>query len=220
MKINIVFEDAQMLVALKPSGLAVEEDRYGHETLTSLLKNQIYKKHQPLKECFLQNVHRLDRPVRGLVLFAKKPSSLKLLMEQFRLRKVEKYYHAVTDKAPANPHGTFTHYLFKDLKNKKALILDQPTEGYDKVVLKYRTQKTKTGSCLWDIELITGKYHQIRAQLSHVTCPIQGDVLYGANPMKDDKIELEAYRLKFSHPLTGEVVDIDLDKIRLNMDTD
>lgn len=208
MAIKILFEDTQLLVALKPSGLAVEEDRYGHDTLTSLLKNQIYKKHQPLKECFLQNVHRLDRPVSGIVLFAKKPAALKVLMEQFRLRKVDKYYHAITEKAPVKPHATLTHYLFKDLKNKKALTSEVEQEGYDKVMLKYRTEKTGDGRYRWDIQLLTGKYHQIRAQLAQAGCPIEGDVLYGGRKGAENEIELEAYRLVFTHPVSGEPLDV------------
>jgi len=130
------------------------------------------------------------------------------LMEQFRLRKVEKFYHALTDNRPVKPHATLINYLHKDLKNKKALVLDEPAEGYDKVMLKYRTQRADAGKCHWDIELLTGKYHQIRAQLAHAGCPIIGDVLYGATPNEENKIELQAYRLVFPHPISGEMMDV------------
>lgn len=200
----ILFEDAYILVMNKPCSLMVEPDRNGHPNLLQQVQRYIRKNQHPNKEIYVQHVHRLDRPVSGIVLFAKKKSMLRELSEQFAQRTVKKSYQALTDAAPLHPSGTLTHWLAKDTKNKKAVIYKEEQPGSDKVSLSYTTEPLGIYT-QWNIDLHTGKYHQIRAQLGISSCPILGDALYGsAMKYAPNAIALHAYALEFDHPFSKE----------------
>ncbi|HSY61563.1 MAG TPA: RluA family pseudouridine synthase, partial [Cytophaga sp.] len=163
----------------------------------------------PNKEAYAQHIHRLDRPVSGIVLFAKKKSVLKDLSEQFAQRTVKKQYKALTNHKPLVEKAKLEHWLFKDTKNKKAIIYPQQQSDTDKVVLSYAATLYKNYT-LWDIALHTGKYHQIRAQLSYAEAPILGDTLYGSDiTYAPNSIALHAYALEFSHPNTKQPMRIE-----------
>lgn len=178
----------------------VEPDRNQNPNLLDEVKR--YLKTNSSEEVYAQHIHRLDRPVRGLVLFAKKRDVLKNLSEQFAERRVKKFYRALTANAPEQRQGRMEHWHRKE--KKKAMLYDHEIEYSEKAILDYTVTPLPDKKFLWEIELHTGKYHQIRAQLANTGCPIIGDELYGSNqPYQKDAIALEAYRLVFHHPVTG-----------------
>jgi RluA family pseudouridine synthase len=206
---HILFEDNDILVINKPCSLMVEPDRNGHPNLLQQVQKYIKKSLHPNKEVYAQHIHRLDRPVSGIVLFAKKKSMLKDLSEQFAQRTVKKHYKALTNNKPEKEKAKLEDWLFKDTKNKKAIIYSQEQAGTDKVLLSYSAIPYKAYA-LWDISLHTGKYHQIRAQLSHAGSPIIGDVLYGSDmAYAANSIALHAYALEFIHPQTKQAMRIE-----------
>jgi 23S rRNA-/tRNA-specific pseudouridylate synthase len=181
----------------------VEPDRNGHPNLLQQVRKYIKTKTSPGEEVYAQHIHRLDRPVSGIVLFAKQKSVLKNLSEQFAERKVRKYYRALTANAPEQMKGKLENWHRKE--KKKVIISIAESEGAEKVQLSYEVKKIGEHKYLWDIELHTGKFHQIRAQLAFAGCPVNGDVLYGSTiPYKPDSITLHAFKLIFSHPATNK----------------
>jgi RluA family pseudouridine synthase len=201
---HILFEDNDILLINKPCSLMVEPDRNGHPNLLQQVQKYVKKGLHPNKEVYAQHIHRLDRPVSGIVLFAKKKSVLKNLSEQFAQRTVKKKYKALTEIQPALYKGTLNNWLYKDNKNKRAIIYTDPHPEADNVKLTYLTDLYKQFS-LWDIDLHTGKYHQIRAQLAFAGCSIIGDATYGSTHMyAPNAIALHAYELAFLHPNTNE----------------
>jgi len=199
---HILFEDDYILVINKPHGLMVEPDRNGYPNLLQQVQQYIRKSIYPNKEVYAQHIHRLDRPVSGIVLFAKQKSVLKNLSEQFAERRVKKYYQAITENKPPSLIGKLENWTRKE--KKKAVILEEALEYCEKAILEYEVSSLSQNRHLWNIELHTGKFHQIRAQLAFVNCPIIGDKLYGSvTDYQADSISLHAYKLIFAHPITG-----------------
>lgn len=206
---HILLEDDFILVMDKPAGLMVEPDRNNNPSLLQYVKEYLRPIHGT--DTYAQHIHRIDRPVRGIVLFAKKREVLKNLSEQFAERKVKKYYQALTEKSPEKTSGRLEHWHRKE--KKKAALYDYEIEYSERAVLDYTITQLSENKFLWDIELHTGKYHQIRAQLASLNCPILGDEKYGSLlPYKPNAIALEAYRLVFSHPVTHHEIDIEKSK--------
>jgi len=205
---HILFEDEFILLINKPCSLMVEPDRNGHPNLLQQIKKYLKSTISIDKEVYAQHIHRLDRPVSGIVLFAKQKSVLKNLSEQFAERKVKKYYHALTENAPKILKGKFENWHRKE--KKKAVISNEESSGSEKVLLNFEVRKISDNKYLWEIELHTGKYHQIRAQLSFSGCSVIGDMLYGSTiPYKPDSIALHAYKLIFHHPITNQELVIE-----------
>lgn len=203
----ILREDKHLLVLNKPAGLMTEEDRWGHPSAYGWVID--YLKRTQRGEVFAANVHRLDRPASGVLIFAKKRSALKNLSGQFQQRSVEKIYYAVTTLAPASSEGRLQHWLLKDPSVKKAVIFNEQRKGADKVELLYEIIARREEMYLWRIRLITGKYHQIRAQLGHAGCPIVGDQKYGSErSLQGERICLHCGNLRFTHPSENTNVDI------------
>jgi RluA family pseudouridine synthase len=206
---HILFEDSSIIVINKPCSLMVEPDRNGHPNLLQQVQKYERSLHPKSKEIYIQHVHRLDRPVSGIVLFARKKSVLKNLSEQFATRQVKKYYQALTEAAPTIKEGKLENYLWKDKKNKQAVIVDSSHGDAEKVLLDYKISPYKNNFQLWDIRLHTGKYHQIRAQLAASGCSILGDALYGSRfEYAPNSIALHASTLQFKHPQTGDAIEI------------
>ncbi len=204
----MLYEDDYILVVNKPASLMVEPDRNGHPNLLQQVKKYIKSSLPVGEEVYAQHIHRLDRPVSGIILFAKQRSVLKNLSEQFAERRVKKYYQALTDHSPQQNKATLQNWLRKE--KKKAIIYDQEIEYSEKVILNYEVTTLSEKRFLWNIELHTGKYHQIRAQLEHVDCPIIGDITYGSTlPYQPDCIALHACRLGFSHPISNKEICIE-----------
>lgn len=205
---HILYEDDFILVIDKPAGLMVEPDRNQNPNLLNYVK-QYLKSQSPDQEVYAQHIHRLDRPVRGIVVFAKQRSVLKNLSEQFAERRVKKFYQALTENAPENLSGRLEHWHRKE--KKKAILYDYEIEYSEKAILDYSITEKTPDRFLWDIELHTGKYHQIRAQLASARCPIIGDVVYGsAVPYLENAIALQASQLIFHHPIHNTEIHIQL----------
>lgn len=200
---HILIEDDYIMVLYKPCGLMVEPDRNGHPNLLQYVRKYLKKKVALSEGPYAQHIHRLDRPVSGIVLFAKQRTVLKNLSEQFAERRVKKYYQALTNTGPAQFKGKFENWHRKE--NKKAVIQNDSFSNSEKVILNYAVQRFSDSRYLWEIELHTGKYHQIRAQLAYAGCPIIGDALYGSTvDFRPDAIALHASKLVFFHPVTNE----------------
>jgi RluA family pseudouridine synthase len=200
---HILFEDPYILVLHKPHGLMVEPDRNGYPNLLQHVKQYLKSFAAAGEEVYAQHIHRLDRPVSGVILFAKQKSVLKNLSEQFAQRTVKKHYQALTSVAPQQRDGILEHWHRKE--KKKAALYLEPIAYTEKAALRYRVEQIAEQQFLWYIELYTGKYHQIRAQLASIDCPIVGDALYGSTvPYQENAIALHAHRLVFQHPMSGE----------------
>jgi 23S rRNA pseudouridine955/2504/2580 synthase/23S rRNA pseudouridine1911/1915/1917 synthase len=204
---HILFEDEYIIVLYKPCSLMVEPDRNGYPNLLQQVQRYLKTSMPVGTELYTQHIHRLDRPVSGIVLFAKQRAVLKNLSEQFAERRVKKYYQALTINAPAELTGTLEHWHRKE--KKKAVLYNEEQPWSEKAILNYNV-KQFLNKFLWNIELHTGKYHQIRAQLSATGCPIIGDTLYGSDvPYRQDSIALHACKLIFFHPVTNEEIVIE-----------
>ena len=203
---HILFEDKDILVIDKPSGLQVERDRFGHPSLEEEVQNYLEKYH---RNHYLGIVHRIDRPVSGVIILAKTLPILKQLQFQMQEEDWEKMYRGIVTGSMPNEMGKIENYLFKDAKQKTAIIYDEYEPESKKSTLRYAVIEEKDEKSLLEIQLITGRYHQIRAQLGHINHPIVGDKLYGSKiEMEGSKILLQSYSLSFNHPKTGEALEM------------
>jgi RluA family pseudouridine synthase len=203
-KPEIIYEDDVLLVCNKPAGLMVEPDRNNFPNLLQQVKNYLKGKTGD-KLSYAQHLHRLDRPVSGVVLFTKNKDYLRNLSEQFANRTVTKHYLALTATAPINRTDTLEQWHRKE--KKKAVLVPEGTEYAEKIKLAY-TVKPHNNYFLWDVELYTGKFHQIRVQLTGLNCPILGDALYGSTVLyKPNAIALHAAKLVIEHPVTHKQME-------------
>jgi RluA family pseudouridine synthase len=197
----IIYEDEVLLVCSKPAGLMVEPDRNNFPNLLQQVKNYLKRKTGG-KTTYVQHLHRLDRPVSGVVLFTKQKEHLKNLSEQFAQRTVKKYYLALTQNAPVQMTAVLEQWHRKE--KKKGVIVPEGTQFAEKIKLEYKV-KSHSKNFLWEIDLHTGKFHQIRVQLAGLGCPILGDELYGSIiSYKPNAIALHAAKLIIHHPLTNK----------------
>lgn len=204
---SILFEDDVILVINKPGGLMVEPDRNNYPNLQQEVKNYLKKTFHESGEVYAQHIHRLDRVVSGVILFAKQRSVLKNLSEQFAERKVKKTYQALTFQSPSVLEGSLKHWHRKE--KKKAALYTEQIEHAEMASLSYRISTYDSQRFLWNIDLHTGKYHQIRAQLASTGCPIIGDQLYGSlDAYRENEIALHASSLTFLHPVTAQEMEI------------
>jgi len=206
---QILYEDNHLLVINKKVGQLVQGDKTGDESLLDSIKNFIKIKDNKPGNVFLGLVHRIDRPTSGLVIYAKTSKALSRLTQMVKNREVKKTYWAVVAKEIIPQSQRLVHYLKKNEKNNKAIIFNKPTEGAKEAILTYNIIKTLDNYQLLEIDLETGRHHQIRAQLSKIGASIKGDLKYGSprsNP--DGGIHLHARKLEFIHPVTKENIEI------------
>ncbi|MCB9282963.1 MAG: RNA pseudouridine synthase [Lewinellaceae bacterium] len=197
----VLYKNNQLIAFNKPAGLPTQEDKTGDKSLASLA--EIYCKGP------VHLVHRLDRPASGVVLFARNHSALVDLNEQFKQRIVQKTYLAVVGQEPPKPEGTLVHYLQKNARLNRTIAHVNETPGSDRAELSYRQIGASDNYFLLEIELHTGRHHQIRAQLAAIGCPIKGDNKYGfKRANRDRSIHLHAWKLSFEHPVTREREEI------------
>ncbi|MEG1663854.1 MAG: RNA pseudouridine synthase [Mucinivorans sp.] len=202
---DILFEDNHVIVVNKHSGELVQPDPSGAPALEQAVAEYVRVKYNKPGRAFLGVVHRLDRPVSGAVLFARTSKALVRLNEQLRERGFRKLYWAIVEQKPTVESATLTHHIVRNAKTNKSMALDSPTKDSQEAVLKYRLVKSSDRYHLLEVELLTGRHHQIRAQLAAIGCKIKGDLKYGASRSNPDgSISLHSRSLEFSHPVTRE----------------
>ena len=202
---QIVFEDNHLLIINKKTGQLVQGDKTGDASLLDLIKEFIKKRDQKPGNVFLGLVHRIDRPTSGLVIYAKTSKALTRLTQMVKNREIKKTYWAVVAKEMIPQSQRLVHYLHKNEKTNKSTVFIKPTENAKESILSYQIIKTLDNFQLLEVDLETGRHHQIRAQLSKIGVPIKGDLKYGSprsNP--DGGTHLHARRLEFIHPVTKE----------------
>ena len=199
---HIIFEDNHLLIVNKASGVLVQGDATGDIPLVEVLKDYIKEKYNKPGEVFLHPVHRIDRPVSGIVVFARTSKALERMNELFRKREIQKTYWAVVRRKPREATGKLVHWLIKDEKRNVVTAYDyQATPEAQKAELTYRLVGEINKHFLLEVTPITGRPHQIRVQLAQMGSPIRGDVKYGyVRPNTDGSINLHARRLYFEHP--------------------
>lgn len=206
-KKDILYEDNHILVVNKHSGDLVQPDPNGSSALEIEVKEFIRIRDKKPGAVFLGVVHRIDRPVSGAVLFAKTSKALTRLNEMIKNRQVEKTYWAIVEEMPDDMEGTLRHYIKKDSKNNRSRAYASPTKDAKEALLKYELINSSTNFHLLEVELMTGRHHQIRAQLSKIGCPIRGDLKYGAKrSLPGGGISLHSRSLRFIHPVSKEEI--------------
>ena len=207
---QVVYEDNHIIIVYKESGEIVQGDKTGDEPLAEKVKAYLKEKYAKPGLVFLGIVHRLDRPVSGLVMFARTSKALTRLNDMFRHGEIHKTYWAVVQDKPEESEGTLEHWLTRNEKQNKTYAYYHKVPGSKKAILNYRMIGQTERYYLLEINLLTGRHHQIRCQLAEMGCPIKGDLKYGArrsNP--DGSISLLAHRLEFIHPVKKEPIVVE-----------
>lgn len=206
---EVVYEDNHIIIINKTCHEIVQGDKTGDTPLSETIKAWLKEKYNKPGNVFVGVTHRLDRPVSGLVVFAKTSKALSRLNEMFRTGQVRKTYWAIVRNEPPQQQGTLIHYLTRNEKNNKSTAYISPRTGAQRAELDYRLIATGNNYRLLEIDLKTGRHHQIRCQLSKMGCPIKGDLKYGAERSNaDGGISLHARRLQFEHPVSHAMIDI------------
>lgn len=206
---EVLYEDNHIIIVNKVPGEIVQGDKTGDKPLVEILKEWLKEKYNKPGNVFCGVVHRLDRPVGGLVIFAKTSKALSRLNEMFRKGDVHKTYWAISANRPTKEEDTLIHYITTTERNNKSYASLDPRPNSQRAILSYRHIASSDRYHLLEVNLLTGRKHQIRVQLSSIGCPIKGDLKYGArrsNP--DGSISLIARRIQFTHPVSGKEIDI------------
>ena len=206
---EVLYEDNHVIIVAKEVGEIVQGDKTGDATLADAVKAYVKERYAKPGEVFLGVVHRLDRPVSGVVLFARTSKALARLNEMFRQGQVQKTYLALVLNAPRERAATLTHYLVRNEQRNKSFAYDHERPGAKRAVLDYRVAGHNERHTMLEVHLHTGRHHQIRCQLAAIGCPIRGDLKYGAprsNP--DGGICLHASRIAFEHPVSHQWIDV------------
>ena len=213
--IRVLYEDNHLLAVNKPAGWLVQGDDTGDVTMSDWAKEYIKVRYNKPGAVFLGVIHRLDRPVSGVLLFARTSKALTRMNKLFADRKIQKTYWAITEQRPESLEGTLTHYILKDRSRNLAKAYDQLSrraEGAKKSTLDYKLIGQIGSHVLLEVKPHTGRPHQIRVQLSKLGCPIRGDLKYGYHtPNQDGSIHLHCRSLSFIHPVKKEPVTIEAD---------
>ena len=206
---TVVYEDNHIIVVNKTASEIVQAEKTGDTPLSERGKQYLKEKYQKPGNVFLGVTHRLDRPVSGLVIFARTSKALTRLNEMFRSGEVKKTYWAVVKNAPKEPENELVHYLVRNEKQNKSFAYDKEVPNSKKAILDYRLIGHSENYYLLEVDLKTGRHHQIRCQLAKMGCPIKGDLKYGAprsNP--DGSICLHARKVRFIHPVSKELIEL------------
>lgn len=207
---QVLYEDNHIIIVYKEAGEIVQGDKSGDEPLSETVRRWIKEKYQKPGNVFLGIVHRLDRPVSGLVIFAKTSKALARLNNMFRNGEVHKTYWAIVTRPPFEPEATLTDWLVRNERQNKSYAYNHQVPTSKKSILHYKIINRSDRYTLLEINLMTGRHHQIRCQLSNMDCPIKGDLKYGAprsNP--DGSISLLSHRVEFVHPVSKENICIE-----------
>lgn len=219
MKINVLYEDTELIVCIKPAGVPTQSKEIRTPDMETLLKTYLRKNSDSKQIPYLGVIHRLDQPVEGLLVFAKTPAAARNLNAQLTTSGFGKYYRALLSHIPDESEGILEHYLMRDGRTNTSSVCTANTEGAKKAKLHYKIVRTIGEQAVAEIELDTGRHHQIRVQMSAIGCPIVGDTKYGAtrtdrpvSRREGRKIELYACRLTFIHPTTKKRMNFELPK--------
>ncbi len=206
---NVLYEDNHLIIVNKAAGEIVQGDKTSDKPLSEMVKEYLKVKYNKPGNVFCGVTHRLDRPTSGVVVFAKTSKALSRLNEMFKKGQMDKTYWAIVKKHPAKEEDTLTHYLIKTERNNKSTAYDTEKPNTKKAVLHYKLIASSDNYYLLEVDLETGRHHQIRCQLSKIGSPIKGDLKYGAersNP--DGSISLHARSISFVHPVSKEEISI------------
>lgn len=207
---DILYEDNHLIAVNKHTGDLVQSDPDGTTSLEDEVKAYIKRRDNKPGAVFLGVIHRIDRPVSGVVLFAKTSKALTRMNEAVRLRKIDKRYWAITEERPEDESGELHHWIARDGKTNKSHVYQKPKGDAQEALLNYALIGASTNYTLLEIQLITGRHHQIRAQLARIGCPIKGDLKYGAaRSNKGGGISLHSRSVRFEHPTLKEEIFIE-----------
>lgn len=209
MDFEVLYEDNHILVLNKPNNMLVQPDNSGDVALEDLAKQYIKVKYNKPGAVFLNAVHRIDRPVSGVVIFARTSKALTRLNEQFKTKEIKKKYWAIVKNRPKIESGTLVDYIRRDAKKNKSFVCQKGSQDAKESSLDYKLIASGDNYHLLEINLHTGRHHQIRCQLAHLGSPIKGDLKYGAERSnKDGGISLHARSVEFIHPISKEKISI------------
>lgn len=207
---EVVYEDNHIIVVNKTASEIVQGDKTGDVPLSDMVKQYLKEKYQKPGNVFVGVTHRLDRPVSGLVIFAKTSKALSRLNEMFKNSEIKKTYWAIVKECPKQEEAELTHYLVRNEKQNKSYAYAEEVKNSKKAVLHYKLIARSDNYYLLEVDLKTGRHHQIRCQLAKMGSPIKGDLKYGAprsNP--DGSICLHARSVKFVHPVSKEWIELE-----------
>ena len=208
-KMQVLYEDNHIIIVNKAPSEIVQGDKTGDEPLSEIVKRYLKEKYNKPGNVFCGVTHRLDRPTSGVVVFAKTSKALSRLNEMFKNNEMDKTYWAIVKKLPAKTEATLTHYLIKNERTNKSTAYDVEKPNTKKATLHYKVIAQSQNYYLLEVNLETGRHHQIRCQLSKIGSPIKGDLKYGAersNP--DGSISLHARKISFIHPVSKEKIEV------------
>ena len=207
---TVLYEDNHIIIVNKTASEIVQGDKTGDTPLSEIVKQYLKEKYAKPGNVFIGVTHRLDRPVSSLVVFAKTSKALSRLNEMFKGSEVKKTYWAVVKERPPKDEDELVHYLVRNERQNKSYAYDAERPGSKKAILHYRLIGRSQNYYLLEVDLKTGRHHQIRCQLAKMGCPIKGDLKYGAprsNP--DGSICLHARRIRFIHPVSKQLIDVE-----------
>lgn len=208
---EVIYEDNHLIIVNKAVGEIVQGDKTGDTPLSEIVKQYIKEKYNKPGNVFCGVTHRIDRPVEGLVVFARTSKALERMNRMFREGEVHKTYHAIVEGHPEKPEGMLEDYLVSDGRINKTFVTDKSNKDAKLSRLRYRTVESLDRYTLLEIELLTGRKHQIRAQLAAMGHPIKGDLKYGAKRSnRNGGISLQSHRIEFTHPVSKQPIDITL----------
>ncbi len=200
---EILYEDNHLIVVNKTTSEIVQGDKTGDIPLSETIKKYLKEKYNKPGNVFIGITHRLDRPVSGAVVFAKTSKALARMNDLFRTHNLKKRYWAIVKNVPPEPEMTLTHYLLRNEKQNKSYAYDEPVDDAKKSILSFKLVAQSDNYHLLEIDLKTGRHHQIRCQLAKIGCPIKGDIKYGfPRTNKDGGISLHARSIEFIHPVS------------------
>ena len=206
---EVLYEDNHLIAVNKPVGMLVHGDSTGDRTLSDEVKAYIKKKYKKPGDVFLGVIHRIDRPVSGVVVFARTSKALARMNEKIKNREIKKWYSAIVWERPDEFEGRLVHYILKDHKKNTVKAYNKEKKGSKHAILNYRFEAEVSHYIKLDIDLETGRPHQIRAQLAAIGCPIVGDRKYGYHKFNEDKsVCLHCREMKFDHPVRKEPISI------------
>ena len=207
--LEVLFEDNHIIIVNKKAGDITQGDKTGDKPLSEVVKEYIKEKYQKPGNVFIGTVHRLDRPTSGIVIFARTSKALERLNKMLREKTIKKTYWALVKNTPKKNEATLVNYLKKDSKKNKSFVYKKEISGSKKATLHYKILKKLDTYSLLEIDLETGRHHQIRTQLSYIGSPIKGDLKYGfKRSNKDGSISLHARKINFIHPVSKANISV------------